>query len=211
MSDGCIAFAAPNPSKEGTGAETGTAAAGFAPKPDEPKTGFEESCWNEKGLLVLAADAPGSPSESFEVSSELVTGAEARGELLLGALELMPKNEPEPAGADACVAFAVAGADAAALVGAVFSLGSADGTAPDVGEATDLLRLPNENAGASLFWEAFEAAGVENPAKPPKPDGFAADNVCAVPVLLEKEKVKLGFCVSVGAGASFACSLSDLV
>jgi hypothetical protein len=133
------------------------------------------SCWNEKGLLAVAAGFSGEPAG---VSSELLSGADVSGELLRGALELKPRNEPPEAPVVAGVDFA--GVDAGRLPGPPKERGlcAAEGllasgcvVGVDVGAGDGLSRLAKEKAGASLACPEVDVGGVP---KPPKPVCFAA-------------------------------------
>lgn len=206
-----LALLWPNPEKPVEPKDKGAADLAPAPKPEEPKAGFEASCWKENGLPVFVRGALCFSGEPLGVSSELLTGAAARGELLLGALELKPRNEPIPAGADAGAVLTGAAADvtAGALLGGVAVLLAASGIAEaGVVDGTDLFRFAKENAGAFLLCAALEGGVVPKPPKPPKPAGLIVDDAGAGAALLLKENGELDFCNSTSAALS--CSLLDL-
>lgn len=120
--------------------------AGLAPKDGVPKEGLEASCWNENGLFVVGAAADCFSVELLAGSPVLLKGAAARGELLLGALELNPKKEPVAAGADAGVGFADIAVDV--LAGGVLPTAFDDVVDPAFcwGDGTDLFKFAKENA-----------------------------------------------------------------
>lgn len=198
---GVLALLCPNPEKPVEA--KGEAGAGLVPNPDAPKAGLETFCWKESGLF---AGALGFSGELSGVSSELLNGAATRGELLLGALELKPRNEPLLEAAEAGATFA-AGAEEAlaglllldALAFGGVSLEPGSIAAPEV---VDLVKFAKENAAASLFCVEPEAGSVPKPPKPLKPADFAADEVCVGLRVFVNEKGDLEVCGSVDTGLS---------
>lgn len=203
-SDCLLALLCPNPEKPLE--PKGVVAAGLASDPEEPRADWELPCWKEKGLFLFAADTDGFSGEPLGVSSELLRGAAAKGELLLGALELKPRNEPDPdeAGAGATLT----GAAPDGLVEALLTetLGCATALLdvscdelPALTEGPELFKFANENAGASLLCVAPDAGAEPKPPKLPKPAGLVVVEVCVGAALLLKENGELGFCDVVGA------------
>lgn len=123
----------------------------MAPKAGGPNEGLAASCWNENGLLVVVRAADLFSAEALTTSPVLLKGAAARGELLLGALELNPRKEPAVAGAGTGAGFVDVAVDA--LAGDVVLAAFDDVVDPALGvlEGAGLLKLAKEDA-LSLLW-----------------------------------------------------------
>lgn len=137
---GLFAPLCPNPEKPVVVGAGGLAASGLAPKPEnpfEPKAGLAESCCNEKGFSLFDNGALDFSGEAFGVWSELLSGAEARGELLLGVLEPKPRKVPLVAGL-ACVLVPSAEGVSEAL-SAAFAAGVKEKGAAGAGFASDFV------------------------------------------------------------------------
>lgn len=129
----------------------GEAVVDLLPKVGVPNANLDESCWRENGLLELGAGAGLSCEVLLRASSVLLNGEAVRGELLRGALELNPRNDPLLAGTDAGGVFAAGGVE---LFAGALAIGAFDdGTKPEAGlvDGMDLFRDAKENDGVSLL------------------------------------------------------------
>lgn len=206
----CVAFAesdvvfemlCPNPEKAVE--PKGEAVPGLTVAAGEPKEGLVASDWKENGLSAFAVAADGFSGEPLGVSSELLRGAAARGELLLGALELNPRNELVPAFVGIGVIFAGAAADESADEALAGALDGDAGPAAGFDDGTDLFNPANEKEGASSLCSPPVVGGCP---KLPKPAGFGAGCVGVEAALLPNEKGDPDFGAS--AGADLLCSLA---